>query len=254
LFSVSSKHPSSRAHLSRGETIQYPQNRILAALPPDVLRRLAPSLTETPLIFRERLTRSNEAITQVCFPDSGVCSVLSVMESGRTAEVSTIGNEGVTGLSVYFGDASEPVELMVQVPGVGRLLPVDVFRRELARHEVFHRLIGHYAHALVVQLMQSAACNAVHPIEQRACKWMLMTHDRVFTDEFKLTHEFLGMMLGASRPHVTLVARKLQRSGVIAYRRGLVTVRDRRKLKPGSCECYRVVSHYFNEFLRRLAS
>jgi CRP-like cAMP-binding protein len=102
--------------------------------------------------------------------------------------------------------------------------------------------------------MQSAACNAVHPIEQRACKWMLMTHDRVFTDEFKLTHEFLGMMLGASRPHVTLVARKLQRSGVIAYRRGLVTVRDRRKLKPGSCECYRVVSHYFNEFLRRLAS
>jgi CRP-like cAMP-binding protein len=251
---VPSNLRSSRAHLSRGETIQYPQNRILAALPPDVSRRLAPHLIETPLTFRQRLSRSNEAITQICFPDSGVCSVLSVMESGRTAEVSTIGNEGVTGLSVYFGDASEPSELMVQVPGVGRLLPVDVFRRELARHEVFHRLIGHYAHALVVQLMQSAACNAVHPIEQRACKWMLMTHDRVFTDEFKLTHEFLGMMLGASRPHVTLVARKLQRTGVIAYRRGLVTVRDRQRLEAGSCECYRVVSRYFNEFLRRLAS
>jgi hypothetical protein len=101
--------------------------------------------------------------------------------------------------------------------------------------------------------MQSAACNAVHPIEQRACKWMLMTHDRVFTDEFKLTHEFLGMMLGASRPHVTTVARRLQRAGLISYHHGEVTVLDRRGLEAGSCECYGIVSSYFNEFLARLS-
>ena len=137
------------------------------------------------------------------------------MANGRTAEVSTIGNEGVTGLAVFFGDVSEPSESMVQVPGMGRLLPVDAFRRELARHEEFHRSIGHYAHALVVQLMQSAACNAMHPIEQRACKWMLDDPRPRLHRQFKLTHEFLGMMLGASRPHVTIVARKLQQAGLI---------------------------------------
>jgi CRP-like cAMP-binding protein len=97
--------------------------------------------------------------------------------------------------------------------------------------------------------MQSAACNALHSIEKRACKWMLMTHDRVFTNEFKLTHEFLGLMLGASRPHVTKVARKLQHAGLIAYRHGLVTVLNRRKLEAGSYECYGIVSNYFNAFL-----
>ena len=154
---------------------------------------------------------------------------------------------------VFFGDVSEPSESMIQVPGMGRLLAAEVFTSELARHGALHRLIAHYAHAFTIQLMQSAACNALHPIEQRACKWMLMTHDRVFTDEFKLTHEFLGMMLGATRTHVTFVARKLQDAGLIAYRRGKVTVRDRRKLEAGSCECYGIVSTYFNHFLRHLA-
>ena len=134
---------------------------------------------------------------------------MSVMHSGRTAEVGTVGNEGVTGLALFFGDVRDPSESMIQVPGTGRLLSAEVFQQELARHAVFHRLIAHYAHAFTVQVMQSAACNALHPVEQRACKWMLMTHDRVFTNEFKLTHEFLGMMLGVSRPTLTIVARKL---------------------------------------------
>jgi CRP-like cAMP-binding protein len=122
----------------------------------------------------------------------------------------------------------------------------------LARREVFSRSIAFYAHALTVQIMQSAACNALHTIEQRACKWMLMTHDRVFTNEFKLTHEFLGMMLGATRPSVSLVAQQLQEAGLIAYRHGHVTVVNRRGLEKGSCECYRTVADYFNEFLHRL--
>jgi CRP-like cAMP-binding protein len=241
------------AHISRGKTIQYPQNRILSALPAEELRRLAPHLTEKPLTFKQSLSKADQPITQVCFPDSGVCSVMSVMRGGAAAEVGTVGNEGVTGLALFYGDASEPSDSLIQVPGKGRLLPADVFQQELARHAIFHRLIAHYAHALTVQVMQSAACNALHPVEQRACKWMLMTHDRVFTNEFKLTHEFLGMMLGVSRPTVTVVARKLQQAGLIAYRHGKVTVLDRQKLEAGSCECYGIVSSYFNVFLKRLS-
>ncbi len=248
-----SKNQPSGTHVSRGTIIQHARNRILAALPPEEFRRLAAHLTEAPLRFKQSLSKPGRPVRQVCFPDSGVCSVMSVMRSGKTAEVGTVGNEGVTGLALFFGNVSEPSESMIQVPGTGQLLSAAVFTRELARHGVLHRLIARYAHAFTIQLMQSAACNALHPLDQRACKWMLMTHDRVFTDEFKLTHEFLGMMLGASRPHVTMVARKLQDAGFITYRHGQVTVRDRRKLEAGSCECYGIVSAYFNDFLRQLA-
>jgi CRP-like cAMP-binding protein len=178
---------------------------------------------------------------------------MSVMRSGAAAEVGTVGNEGVTGLALFYGDASEPSESLIQVPGKGRLLPADVFQQELTRHTIFYRLIARYAHALTVQIMQSAACNALHPVEKRACKWMLMTHDRVFTNEFKLTHEFLGLMLGVSRPSVTVVAKQLQQEGLITYHRGQVTVLDRRRLEAGACECYGIVSEYFNKFLKHLS-
>jgi CRP-like cAMP-binding protein len=233
-------------------TIQYRSNRILAALPPNEFRRLAPHLTDTELIFRQPLYKPGEPIRHVCFPDSGVCSVMAIMGSGSTAEVATIGNEGVTGVALYFGVTSDLSESMVQVPGRGRLLPAKIFQAELARKATLSRLIGEYAHALIVQLMQSAGCNALHPIEQRACKWLLMTHDRVFENQFKLTHEFLGLMLGASRPHVSIVAQQLQRAGLIRYRHGSVTVLDRDRLEASACECYHVVASYFNEFLKRL--
>jgi CRP-like cAMP-binding protein len=248
-----SKQTPHKGHVSGGKIIQHSHNRILAALPPDEFRRLAPHLIEAPLTFKQSLSKADHPIRQVCFPDSGVCSVMSVMHSGKTAEVGTVGNEGVTGLALFFGDVSEPSESMIQVPGKGRLLSAKVLQRELARHAVLHRLIAHYAHAFTVQVMQSAACNALHPVEQRACKWMLMTHDRVFTNEFKLTHEFLGMMLGVSRPTLTVVARKLQQEGLITYRHGQVTVLNRRKLEAGSCECYGIVSKCFNAFLQHLS-
>lgn len=252
--SMPSKRKPSSAHRSRGRTIQYSENRILAALPPDEFRRLAPHLTDTPLKFKQSISKPGEPITQVCFPDSGVCSVMSVMRNGASAEVGTIGNEGVTGVTLFFGDAREPSESMIQVPGAGRMLPADVFQQELSRNAALHQLVARYAHALMVQVMQSAACNALHPIERRACKWLLMTHDRVFTDEFKLTHEFLSMMLGASRPHVSVVAEQLQRAGLIACRHGQVTVLDRKRLEACSCECYGIVSRYFDEFLRHLSA
>jgi CRP-like cAMP-binding protein len=250
---MAQKSEPSGAHVSQHRTIQFSANRILAALPPEEFQRLAPHLVETPLTFKLSLSKPDQPIRQVCFPDSGVCSVMSIMLSGAAAEVGTVGNEGVTGLALFYGDETEPSESMIQVPGKGRLLPAHVFQEELMRHGLFHRLIGHYAHALTVQIMQSAACNALHSLEQRACKWMLMTHDRVFTDEFTLTHEFLSMMLGVTRPSVTIVAGQLQQAGLITYRHGHVTVLDRSGLEAGSCECYGIVSKYFDRFLQRLA-
>ena len=241
-----------RSHVSHGRRIQYKKNRILAALPAEDLQRLAPHLRESVLTFKRSLYKTNQPIKQVCFPDSGVCSVMSVMKTGATAEVATIGNEGMTGVALFFGDVSEPSESMIQVPGAGRLLSAEVFQQEMARKGALHTLIGHYAHALMIQAMQSAACNALHSIERRASKWMLMTHDRVFVDEFKLTHEFLGMMLGVSRPHVSVIAKQLERAGLIAYRRGQVTVLDRKGLEAHACECYGIISAYFDQFLNRL--
>ena len=243
-----------RSHASHGRTIQYQQNRILSALPPDEFERFAPHLQQTTLTFKRSLYKGNQPIKQVCFPDSGVCSVMSVMRTGRTAEVGTVGNEGMTGVALFFGDDSEPSESLIQVPGVGRLLSADVFRQEIARKGALSRLIGHYAHALMIQIMQSAACNALHSLDRRACKWFLMTHDRVFTDQFKLTHEFLALMLGVSRPHVSVIAKQIEQAGLIAYRRGQVTVLDRRGLEARACECYGIISRYFDQFLNRLTA
>ena len=239
-------------HVSGGRIFQHAGNRILSALPPAEFERLLPHLTDTPLKFKMPLHEPCRPITAVCFPDSGVCSVLTVMQNGMSAEVATVGNEGMTGIALFFGDLDEPSQSLVQVPGAGRLLPARIFQEELARKSALHRLVAHYAHALVVQLMQSAACNALHSVDQRTCKWILMTHDRVFSNHFTLTHEFLGLMLGVSRPTLSEVAGRLQRAGVITYRHGRVTVLDRVALEDRSCECYAIVARYFDGFLRRL--
>jgi CRP-like cAMP-binding protein len=245
--------PTLTARLAK-DGFQAGENRILAALPAMEFQRLAPHLTETPLAFKQSLSEPDRPITHVCFPDVGVCSVMSVMQSGATAEVGTIGNEGMTGLALFYGDLADPSQCIVQVPGLGRTMHADVFRAEMARRETLYTLTSHYAHALLVQLMQSAACNALHGVEERTCKWLLMTHDRVEGDEFKLTHEFLGLMLGVRRSSVTLVAHQLQRAGMINYRLGVVTVLDRKGLEEAACECYAVVRAYFDKFLARLAN
>lgn len=241
-------------HVSRGRQVQFAKNRILEALPPEEFRRISPFLTSVQLEFKKSLYKPDQPITQVWFPDSGVCSVMSVMRNGTSAEVGTIGNEGVTGVAVFFGDTAEPSESLVQVPGAGRSLPAAVFRKEIAQKGRLYELISHYAHALMVQLMQSAACNALHPVEKRGCRWLLRTHDRVFTDEFMLTHEFLGLMLGVRRQTITVIARDLQRAGLIKYRHGHVTILNREGLEQGSCECYGIVSKYFDRFLKSLSS
>jgi CRP-like cAMP-binding protein len=250
--SADAAQPGIESHTSHGRIFQYRENRILSALPGVELERLTPHLTRRTLEFKMPLGQPGEPITTVCFPDSGVCSVMAVMRNGASAEVATVGNEGLTGIGLFFGETEEPSESLVQVPGIGRFLPADIFVEEMKRRATLHQLVAHYAHALMIQLMQSAACNALHSVDQRTCKWILMTHDRVFSDHFTLTHEFLGLMLGVGRPTLSQVAGRLQAAGLITYRHGRVTVLDRAGLESRSCECHAIVARYFDAFLRRL--
>lgn len=233
---------------------QHPANRLLAALPADEFARLASHLHEIPLDLGRTLFKADEPIRHICFPDAGVCSVMAAMRTGATVEVGTIGNEGMTGLALYFGETTEPHNAVVQVPGRGRILAAEVFEEEMARQGILRRLIGYYAHARMIQIVQSAACNQLHSLEQRACRWLLMTHDRVQGDTFKLTHELWGLMLGVRRSSVTAVASKLQRAGFIEYRHGNLIITNRPRLESKACECYRVVRDYFDRSFQKLTA
>jgi CRP-like cAMP-binding protein len=171
------------------------------------------------------------------------------MANGQASEVGTIGNEGLVGLPLVFGDDRAPTSVYMQVPGVGLRMKATLFTRELARSASMRTVMLHYAHAFFNQVAQSAACNQFHSIEQRCCRWMLMTHDRMQSDEFLLTQEFLAMMLGVQRTGVTVAAGALQRTGLIHYRRGNVTIVDRRGLIRRSCECYGVSKREFDRLL-----
>jgi CRP-like cAMP-binding protein len=225
-------------------------NKLLARLPPDEYERLYPQLGTIPLNFKQTLQSSGEKVKTVYFPAGGVCSVTSTMEDGRMVEVATIGNEGLVGVSAFFGDDFPPGEAMVQVAdGFAHTLTVELFRAELNRHGPFYDLVRRYSQALIALIMQSVACNSLHSIEERCARWLLMTHDRVGTDQFNLTQEFLAVMLGVRRPSVSIVAQTLHEAGLIDYGHKQITILDRKALEATSCECYRVVQAHFARLL-----
>jgi CRP-like cAMP-binding protein len=167
---------------------------------------------------------------------------LTVLESGDMVEVATIGREGMVGIFASDGEERAPSLSMVQAAiEVCYRLRATVFREEMDRRGPFHQLMTRYMHAHVGLIMQSTACNAMHTVEQRLARWLLMAHDRVGLDDFPLTQEFLAMMLGVSRPSVTIVAGTLQKAGLITYHRGHLKIVNREELEAASCECYRVV-------------
>jgi CRP-like cAMP-binding protein len=224
-------------------------NRLLGLLPPSDYERLRPHLQRIPLEYRQSLYRANKPIGFVYFIETGVGSLVNTMANGEAAEVGTIGNEGMVGLPLVWGDDRAPTSVYVQVPGVGLRMKSSLFTQELARSGSMRTVMLRYGHAFFNQVAQSAACNHFHSIEQRCCRWMLMTHDRMRSDEFLLTQEFLAMMLGVQRTGVTAAAGGLQRAGLIRYKRGNVTILDRRGLERRSCECYRVSKKEFDRLL-----
>jgi CRP-like cAMP-binding protein len=169
--------------------------------------------------------------------------VVTVLKDGGIVEVATIGREGMLGMSAALNRDPSPSAAMVQAEtDTCYTMSAEAFRKEMYRRGAFYDLLTRYGQALVGFIMQWTACNAVHSVEQRLPRWLLMAHDRVGKDEFPLTQEFAAMMLGTSRPTVTVVAGTLQRAGLIKYHRGRVTVVDREKLEAASCECYRTAT------------
>jgi CRP-like cAMP-binding protein len=231
------------------KAVEVPANRLLGLLSPRDYARLLPHLQRIPLGYRQSLYRANSAIQFVYFIETGVGSLVNTMANGRAAEVGTIGNEGLVGLPIVFGDDRAPTSVYVQVPGAGLKMKAALFKREMARSASMRSVMLRYAHAFFNQVAQSAACNHFHSIDQRCCRWLLMTHDRMQSDEFLLTQEFLAMMLGVQRTGVTVAASALQRAGLIRYSRGNVTIIDRRALLRRSCECYGTSKKEFDRLL-----
>jgi CRP-like cAMP-binding protein len=220
-----------------------PANNLLAALPVDVYARLAPTLGTTPLKLKRFLHKPGEPIDQVYFPGGGFASVVTVLKDGSMVEVATIGREGMLGMSAALNRDPSPSATMVQAEtDTCYTMSAEAFRKEMDRRGAFYDLLTRYGQALVGFIMQSTACNAVHSVEQRLSRWLLLAHDRVGKDEFPLTQEFAAMMLGTSRPTVTVVAGTLQKAGLIKYHRGRVTVVEREDLEAASCECYRTAT------------
>ena len=239
---------SSKVVASR-EASDLHANRLLGLLPSRDYQRLRPHLQRIPLEYRQSLYRANKPIEFVYFIETGVGSLVNTMRNGEAAEVGTIGNEGVVGLPIVLGDDRAPTAVYVQVPGTGLRMKATLFKKELARSASMQAVMLRYGHAFFNQVAQSAACNHFHSLQQRCCRWLLMTHDRMHSDEFLLTQEFLAMMLGVQRTGVTAAAGALQRAGLIHYKRGNVTIIDRRGLMQRSCECYGVSKGEFDRLL-----
>jgi CRP-like cAMP-binding protein len=222
---------------------------LLGLLRPSDCAWLRPHLRPVGLEYRRPLYDAGEPIDFVYFIETGVGSLVNTMANGQAAEVGTIGNEGMVGLPIVFGDNRAPTSVYVQVPGAGLRMRATRFKQALAQSPSMQMVMLRYAHAVFNQVAQSAACNHFHPIQQRCCRWLLMTHDRMQSDEFLLTQEFLAMMLGVQRTGVTAAASVLQREDLIEYRRGNVTILNRRGLERRSCECYGVSKREFDRLL-----
>jgi len=222
------------------------RNRLLATLPSDVYAAVVRDIRMIKVNVGETLHDSGVRIDHVYFPNNGVYSVTNEMRDGALVEVATVGFEGMLGANVFLGDAAAAGRTFQQVPdGPLAKMPVGRFTKLTAEPGAFRTAVGRYVQASLLQIMQCTACNALHDIKQRCARWLLQTQDRVDVDEFPLKHEFLSIMLGTTRPHVTKVLGALQRDGAISTRYGRINVIDRKKLEKISCECYEVIAKHF---------
>src|ERR1700722_4639518 len=220
-------------------------NRLLARLPADEYQRLLPRLKLVPLALKHVLYQARSHIDYAYFPIRGVVSALTVMEDGRAIEVATIGDEGMVGLPLLVGAKTIANRVIVQVPGEALRMAEDVLREEVSRDSALRRLLILYHTGFLTQVSQAVACNGLHSVHQRCCRWLLMTQDRAHSDVFPMTHEFLAEMLGVRRSTVSEVLEPFQEKGLIRYSRGKCTVLDQEGLKAGSCECYRRINEEF---------
>jgi CRP-like cAMP-binding protein len=222
------------------------RNRLLAALPAADYARIRTHLRMQSVVTGRTLQEHGRPVTDVYFPNSGVFSVTNEMRDGALVEVATVGREGMLGIGVFLGDRRAAGRTFQQVPdGPLPSMTVRCFMKESGTAGPFHDVLALYAQANLLQIMQCTACNALHHVKARCCRWLLQTQDRVESDEFLLKHEFLAFMLGVQRPTVTLVMGSLQHSGLISSRYGRIRVLKRKQLESASCECWEVIREHF---------
>jgi CRP-like cAMP-binding protein len=225
------------------------QNRLLAALPAEEFERLAPHLELVPMKLGETLYEPGGQLQHAYFPATAVVSLLYVIESGMSAEIAGVGNEGMVGVSLFMGGDTTPSTAVVQTGGYGFRLKSAILKAEFGRFGPAMRLLLRYTQALITHMAQTAACNRHHSIDQQLCRWLLLTIDRLPSNELVMTQELVASALGVRRESITEAAGKLQRSGVIHYRRGHISVLERSGLEAGTCECYAVVRKEFGRLL-----
>ncbi len=216
-------------------------NRLLAALPKKDRQRLLPELEPVALIFGDILFEPGDRHQHVYFPDDSIISLLAAVEDRELLEVGMVGREGMAGLAVFLGVNESRSRGLVQGAGSAMRMTAATLRREAAGGGALPKLLLRYTHSLLTQISQSAACNRFHPVNARLARWLLMTHDRIVGDEFRLTQEFLSHMLGVRREGVTLAAGALQKQQLISYSRGHIKILDRAGLEAASCKCYAVI-------------
>jgi len=224
-----------------------PANKLLRLLDPPAYERLVPKLKTASLRAKQVLYNPNQPIHTIYFPDNAVICQMTVMADGGTLETATVGLEGASWISASIGAPSMPCETVVAIGGDAHTLDINDLDREMAENEPFRDVLTQYSHALLIHSMRMTGCTGLHTLEQRCARWILTTLDRVPEDRFSITHEFLAMLLGASRPSVSVVIENFQREGMLRVERGRVLIGDRDRLLKVTCDCYEVIKRNYEQ-------
>jgi hypothetical protein len=224
-------------------------NRLLNLLPQYEYERLQPLLRKVELSVKQALYEPHGRVEQIYFPTNCVLSAVTIMQDGSAIEVATTGNEGMSGLPAFGVIGTSPHRVFTQIAGYAWQADGAALSKKLGELAKFREIIARYQEALLFQISQCVACNGLHVILERCCRWLLMTHDRVDGDEVALTHEFLSFMLGCRRSGVTEILQSLQQQGLIRYGQGKINILDRERLEELACECYKNVRNEYERML-----
>jgi CRP-like cAMP-binding protein len=216
-------------------------NQLLNSLKRDAFGRVAKRLRRVKLRPKEVVYKPNEPIEHILFPENAVVCLMTVMSNGDTIEAATVGREGATWISASVGAPSMPCETIVVIGGTGLRLPIADLNRELKENDHFLDVLTKYSHALLIASMRTSACHGLHELQERCARWILMTLDRVDSDRFAVTKEFLAQLLGTNRPTVSVLVSVLEKAGILNVEGRWVTLADRDRLKEAACECYDII-------------